>query len=290
MKRSGPAIAWSCVVDDTPEIWASLVPWIASLVECAEADPARIHIHHVCPLRGDVAEITAALDIRTVEVKPFDIRYPHTNKIRQFATEFGDAELIVLSDVDMAFAAPPPFAEIRSPVSGKLVDQPNPPPRRLKAVFAAAGERPPEFHGSTYRKVGGPRVAFETMAGNFNGGLYVLRRDMLKPLGVAWTSWANWLIARPGLLGDWQRFLDQVSFCLAVHDLAIELGTLEQKWNFPLHLGLEREGTEPVALHHHCLFGSDRRLPRTSAPWLDPSIDRVNAAIDVFRKKHIENS
>ena len=49
--------AYSCVVDDTPEIWASMVPWIASAIALAQIDPRQLHVHHVCELKPEVAEL-----------------------------------------------------------------------------------------------------------------------------------------------------------------------------------------------------------------------------------------
>ncbi len=52
----GSDVAWSCVVDDTPEIWSSIVPWLATAIELARIVPSQIHVHHVCALRPEIAE------------------------------------------------------------------------------------------------------------------------------------------------------------------------------------------------------------------------------------------
>ena len=117
-------VAWSCLVDDTPEIWSSIVPWLATAIELARIEPSRIHVHHVCPLRPRLEELCHRLKINTRKTETFDLRFPHTNKIRQCATAFTDAKYVILTDVDVVFAGRPPLDKIRTPVAGKLVDEP----------------------------------------------------------------------------------------------------------------------------------------------------------------------
>ncbi len=273
---------WSCVVDDTPAIWSSIVPWLITAIKIARIPPSRMHVHHVCALRPDVAELCQRLTVHTHRIEPFDRCYPHTNKIQQCATGFSGVSRVVLTDVDMVFAGQPPLERIRAPVAGKLVDQANPPMEILRDVFAAARIPLPTACGSAATRTGGNHNSFETFPGNYNGGLYVVDRAMLGRLGEAWASRARWLISRIELLDRWAVHVDQISFCLAVNELHIELGQLDAAWNFPLHLQVEPSGIEPYILHHHAALDDRFCLHHTSAPLIQHAVARVNDAIRSF--------
>lgn len=293
-------VAWSCVVDDRPAIWSSIVPWLATLTELAGADPSHIHIHHVCTLPAAYADLFQALRVNTHATQLFHPRYPHANKIQQCATDFDGVSHVVLTDVDVAVAGRPPFADIRAAVAGKLADKPNPSIERLRTIFDAAGIDLPRVCSSTYVDAECATVEFDTLPGNFNGGLYVLQRPHLGRIGKAWSRWARWLTDNIGLLeqrahdlkrrgknlGRRGKNLDQVSFCLAVNDLGLDVDLLGDCWNFPMHLNTADQGTEPFILHHHALFNDRRHLEQPSAPWLQDAVTRVNQAIETFRRKH----
>jgi hypothetical protein len=279
-------VAWSCVVDDTPEIWASLIPWLATATELAGIEPSQIHIHHVCTLRPAVAELCRKLNVNMHKIEPFDARYPHTNKIQQCTTAFNGAGRVVLTDVDVVFAGPPPFAEIRKPVAGKLVDLPNPPMRILRKVFSASGVPCPKICTNAYLDSDNARVEFETFRGNHNGGLLVIDRDHVERIGQAWAYWARWLIAHVDLLDRWARHADQVSFCLAVNQLRMAVDQLDDAWNFPLHVGTAAGGIAPFILHHHALLDDRLRLKPAAVPGAREAITRVNSVIESFQRRH----
>jgi hypothetical protein len=290
MLRNGPIgaseVAWSCVVDDTPEIRSSIVPWLATAIELAHIEPAQIHVHHVCALDPEIAQLCLTLEVNTHRIEPFDSNYPHTNKIRQCATAFAGVRAVILTDVDVVFAGPPPLGEIQDPVAGKPVDLPKPPIEILRRVFAAAGLPHPHICTNAYVHPDAGRVEFETFPGNYNGGVYVIDREHWAPIGEAWAYWARWLIRHIHLLGRWAKHVDQVSFCLAANQLRMAMGLLEDTWNFPLHLKMAPGGKEPFVLHHHALLDDHCRLRPVSAPRVTSAIARVNGAIEDFQRLH----
>ena len=286
MVINGSDVAWSCVVDDTPEIWSSIVPWLATAIGLAGIKPALIHIHHVCSLRREVADLCRELEVNTHAIEPFDPRYPHTNKIRQCTTDFMGVRRVVLTDVDVAFAKPPPLGEIQAPVAGKIVDRPNPPVDILRDIFASAGVSPLGICKNAYVDSSNVLSEFETLLGNYNGGLYVIEREYMGRIAETWTHWARWLVANVHLLGRWTKHTDQVSFCLAVSELRMTVGVLDDAWNFPLHLNVAASETEPFILHHHARLNDDLRLRQTSAAYTQEAIRRVNDAIASFQRQH----
>ena len=247
----GSDVAWSCVVDDTPEIWSSIVPWLATAIELARIVPSQIHVHHVCALRPEITEFCRTLEVNTHKIESFDPHYPHTNKIQQCTTSFSGVRYVVLTDVDVVFASPPPIEEIETPVAGKLVDRPNPPMEILREVFSASSVPFPRTCTNTYLDSENARVEFETLLGNYNGGLYVLDREHLDRIGQRWACWTRWLIAHIDLLARWDIHVDQVSSCLAASDLRTDVGLLEDAWNLPLNQNVAPSGREPFILHHH---------------------------------------
>jgi hypothetical protein len=280
-------VAWSCVVDDTPAIWSSLVPWIATAIDLAGIEPSRLYVHHVCALRPEIVALCRRLGINTRIAEPFDRRFPHTNKIRQFATSFGDVGHVILTDVDIAFASPPPLDRIRTPVAGKVVDLPNPPVEVLQRVVDACGLPRPAIWTNAFVNAQDARQEFETLRGNCNGGLLVIERDLLAPIGRAWAHWARWLIDRIDLLDRWTVHVDQVSFCLAVNQLGIDVGRLDDAWNFPLGVRIDAGGIEPFLLHHHAAFENDRLLERGHAPRTRAAVARVNGVLESFYARHL---
>lgn len=281
-------VAWSCVVDDTPAIWSSLVPWLATAIDLADIDPSRLFVHHVCPLRPEIATLCRRLAINTRAAEPFDRRFPHANKIRQLATIFGDARHVILTDVDIAFARRPPLDHIRTPVAGKAVDLPNPPLEILRRVFSVAGMPSPAIWTNAFIGAQEEREEFETHLGNCNGGLLVIDREHLAPIGRAWAQWARWLIDRVDLLDRWAVHVDQVSFCLAVNQLGVDVGRLDDAWNFPLGVRVASSGVEPFLLHHHAAFENDRLCTRGHTARTLAAIARVNGAIESFCGRHLE--
>lgn len=282
-------VAWSCVVDDTPQIWSSLTPWLATATGLADINPARIYVHHACPLRPEVAAVCETLGVNVIAVAPFDARSPHSNKIRQCETDFGDAERVVLTDVDIAFARIPPLGLIVAPIAGKLVDAPNPPIAILDRIFAVAGiARPVAIENSYWTKQSG-RIKFATLPGNFNGGLYVIDAERLRGFGARWAHWARWLLEHAALLDKWRVHVDQISFCLALAESGYESEVLTDAWNFPTHLRVLPGVDEPILLHHHGRLDSHMRLEQVDAPEARPAIARVNDAIEQFQRRHFDN-
>ena len=227
------------------------------------------------------------LSVKTRKTETFDLRFPHTNKIQQCTTAFIEARYVILTDVDVVFAGLPPLEQIRTPVAGKLVDLPNPPVEILREIFAMAGLPTPKTYTNSYFNSQETPAHFETFAGNHNGGVLVIDCDHLAQVGKAWAHWARWLIDRVELLGQWSIHVDQVSFCLAVNQLRLDVGLLTDTWNYPLHLNVESSGIEPLLLHHHAVFENNLLPEQFSMHRTRDAVARVNGAIESFRRRHL---
>lgn len=278
---------YSCVLDDTPALWAAFVPWIATLTTLAEVAPRDIVVHHVCALRPRIAEVLGTLGVRTVESERFGAGPPFLNKVNQCWTDFEDARRVVLTDVDLVFLRPLPMKQIRQPVAGKVVDFPNPPMTVLGEVLAAAGV------GDRGARITGAFVAddgtleyFDTLPGNLNGGLYVLDREVIPQLGPAWAAKARWLVDHDLPPGRFFAHSDQVGFALAVETLGLEVQTLGPAWNLPLHCTPIRHEATAYILHHHGLLTPELTLAGRPHGWAWVDKARADRAIGDFRRTH----
>lgn len=279
-------VALSCVVDDVDAIWKCIVPWLATATMLAGVAPERIYLHHVGPLPAWLARLCRRLGVPTFPVMRFDPENPYSNKIRQCSTSFGANEIVVLSDVDIAFVRPFPLDGLRGFVAGKPVDRANPPIDVLREIFAQAGIQPLQTcANSVIDSV--TEVTFQTLLGNFNGGLYVVPRAWIGILGEAWERWAHWLGDRRTILREWHRHLDQVSFCMALTEIRLPTRVLDDRWNYPAHLRVGALAEEPFAIHHHNALDGRYALATAADPFVRSAVERANAAIADFCRTHL---
>ena len=274
---------WSCLLDGKPPIWNAFPVWVASLIACAGVRPEAIVVHHVAPLRDDVARLCDRLGLRTVAVEPFHSRSVHSNKIKQCKTDFGAARRIVLTDVDIAVLAFPPMVDVVLPVAGRVVDYPNPPVEILETCFACAGlSLPDERIATKFIDEMGRHRPFDTMPANFNGGLYVLDCNILKQLGETWAHWTQWLLKAGPQLGRFAIHVDQIGFCMAVRDLNLPSEALNSRWNLPTHIQTEPSDATPFVLHHHGRLDSELGLLPLQPPRHTKWIAQANLVISAF--------
>jgi len=280
--------SYSCVVDDTPGIWSGITPWLLTATGLGQVPPKNIVVQHVCQLREDVAQLCLRLGIMTRAIERFDPRSPHSNKIEQLSYDFSNANRIVLTDVDMAFTGPLPVNSVRAAVAGKLVDGPNPPLPVLQAIFEEAFVPLPRVT-RTLGVRDGQTMTFETVLGNYNGGLYVIDASHRADLHREWSKWAIWLLDRVELMGRWQVHVDQVAFCLAVAELKLDTQVLEAHWNFPTHLYGYPAESEPLVIHHHGRLDNHILLQDVQSPFAKQAIKRTNAYLRSAYRDNFSN-
>lgn len=80
----------------------------------------------------------------------------------------------------------------------------------------------------------------QTLAGNANGGLYLVPGALLGRLSAAWAHWARWLLDRTELLAGWAVHVDQVAMALALR----AEGVTPSPWRCA---GTRRPMTSPVS-------------------------------------------
>ncbi len=237
---------YSCVVDSSAIFYFQTWGLIHSLMKRANVKPSQIFVHHTQEVEAYFIEELVNLGVNIRPIHRFgDGKY--CNKTVQLNTpEFSSAECIFLLDTDIIVLDE--LWELYTPqtISGKVVDLANPDLETLKCIFDLAGFK-------DYPAVCKVDCNEEqTFHNNLNGGLYVIPGKLSATLGDRWQHWALWLLEHIDLLKQIgkENHVDQMSFSLATHDLSIPIKNITRKYNFPVHLSIEKTGY-PAVLHYH---------------------------------------
>lgn len=269
---------FSCVVDDHPRFHLDVLRWFASLTMIAGVDPVDLIVHVIGPDDSDALTFLRSRGVTVRGVEAFDARSPHCNKVAgalRLARE-GIGRPVVLCDTDIVVLEDPRTVAIpRDAIGGKVVDTPVPPIEVLRDIFSAAGLATPP---ATPLPWGEDQV---TVAGNNNGGLYLIPAPILPVLAPAWETWARWLLDRRELLLDWSFHLDQVAMVLALTAEGIGSEQLDVRWNTPTHdlRRIPRDAPVPAVIHYHQEVDREGCIRLTGFPSIDQQVERANASI-----------
>ena len=195
--------------------------------------------------------------------------------------------MVVLCDTDIAVLEDPRTLAIPAgSIGGKVVDTPVPPLHVLQDVFAAAGMAAPPTTPLPWGE------GQTTVAGNSNGGLYLIPAALLPLLAPAWETWARWLLDRRELLLDWTFHLDQVAMVLALTAEGIRSEELDVHWNTPIHdlTRIPPDPPTPAIIHYHQQIDPQGRIRTTGFPSIDQQIERVNDAIGRLWQESFPNA
>jgi hypothetical protein len=225
---------------------------IRTLIVNGGVPPNRIIIQHVPGLPAASIETFSALGCKTRQIEPFlDKRY--CNKLQQLSDidQFGvsKSDGVVLFDVDIAIAAPLAIPDPNR-IAGKIVDAPNPPLSVLTKIFEAAKVPFPEIIQCDWN-IG------ETFATNLNGGVLYIPSELIPRLERAWKEFALFLFKNSQLFDDdsHKKYIDQISFALAIGATNAPYSHLASNSNFPTHFNYfprTYDSQRPIeALHYH---------------------------------------
>jgi SAM-dependent methyltransferase len=286
---SAAAGTFSCVIDAHPRFHLDALRWFASLTRLAGVDAADLVVHAVGPQRTDILRYLAAHGAAVREIQPFDARSPHCNKISGalcLAAERPQGA-VVLTDSDVVMFEDP--RRLRAP-AGRVgmtpVHMANPPLGVLAAVFAAAGLPLPRPAAIQLQP------GELTVAGNGNGGLYLVPGSLLPDVARAWAHWARWLLARTELLAEWAMYVDQVAMALALAAEGIETFDLDVRWNLPIHVSslIPADPPAPAVIHYHQQVDTAGQLLPTGVAAIDQRIQAANAALDDIWREAFPNA
>ena len=199
----------------------------------------------------------------------------YTNKINQlFTLADEEFDVLVACDTDLAIMRPLDEAATTQFVRARRVDQENPPLAVLERIreFLRVPQQP---------ALAAPTCCPEarTYAMNCNGGMLMIPRRFVRPLGEAWLTYATTLTEHRHLLEQWVNHIDQVSWAFAMLQLALPFQELPLEYNFPTNLAKRMSrGTyaQPAVLHYHRALDRRGRLRSSGVRLVDKSIREAN--------------
>jgi hypothetical protein len=279
----GPTFAYSCLLDVKPKFVYQLWVWVAMLVDHAGVAPEDVVVHIVrrgAP-QADVEAYLASRGIAFRYVEPFgDGRF--ANKIAQLTSAaLREREYAVLCDLDLAITAKlDPWIGLGG-VCAKEVDFPNPPVELLEALYRRAGfDRFPDRKRCSFADA-------DTFVTNCNGGVWILRTALFDDLLRCWERWFGWVMLQGDLLGAYLLHVTQISFSLAVWELAEPVVPLPVVANFPTHVPPQRYAAHddvPLVLHYHDRITADGLLEPVGVPFIDARIAIVNERLAMTQR------
>jgi hypothetical protein len=243
-------LAVSLVVDSDP-IFAYTAWHLAhSIISNVGLSWADVHVQFTPEVSSQTVDIFRRLGCTTHQLNRFgDGRY--CNKLGQWENlrevtadhfVFLDADMICVGDFS-AFLTP-------AAVAGKVVDLDNPQLPLLDTLFQRAGfhDRPPIVEVEA-------RDA-KTYQGNFNGGFYSVPARFAETLFESWRRHAQLLLAdiEPLRSAGKESHVDQISFCMALHETGLPFEGLPSNVNYYLHFEgphALRDTNQPLALLHY---------------------------------------
>jgi hypothetical protein len=244
-------IIYSCVVDRDPKFYRQALNLVMSL-RGVGIEAGHILVNLTPPAEIYRAEFERLGCLVRGTVLFADGKY--CNKVAQLRNAPEDADFVICCDTDIMFLRDlaPDLEGKQGLVLGKIVDFDNPPIDRFRAV-AALDPTLPEIAEVASDVNGAP-----TLAGNFNGGLYILPGAHLRTFSAAWEAEALRLYNTPeaqDILGEFGWHIDQISFCFTLNRLGLEYETLPITFNFPLHFAVGqarlKDPSQLRILHYH---------------------------------------
>jgi len=246
-------IKYSCVVDHKDIFKKQGWLWLNSLIYFGQINPADIYVHCIRGTDEDYMKKCAGTGVNVVITEPFGDK-TYCNKIAQLSNDdLKDSDVIILMDTDMImlenFENTIDFSLERSSgyISAKIVDMPNPAIDTIDELFELA-----------HLKKSLPDKSVECMdyltyGANFNGGLYIIPQKYYGIIQSGWEKWSQWLLKYGKPLYDAKReaHIDQVSFCMTIHENNIPVKYLDRLYNYPLPYDLGDAKKIPYVLHYH---------------------------------------
>lgn len=247
---SGRHIAVSFIIDSDPVFAFTGWNLAHSLAERGRISWSDIHVQFTPEVPSATVALFKELGCTTHRLTRFgDGRY--CNKLAQWENvKASDADHYVFLDTDMICLDDFSHLLPADAVAGKIVDLDNPRLPLLDTLFERAGftDRP-EIVRAEARNA-------PTYRANCNGGLYSVPRRFADTLFEIWRDHALRLLKdiEPLRAAKKESHVDQVAFCMAIHELKLPFEDLHSNANYYLHFAGEhvwRAASRPLAMIHY---------------------------------------
>src|SRR5262249_14384675 len=156
----------------------------------------------------------------------------HCNKLIPFF-EVHDSEFTVVTDVDLFFVSDPSDLFRSNRVRAAPNNHTNPPAQVFRDILAASGLGCDYRPGFALIKNGNSR---ETHINNISAGIVAAPAAQSQTLAQTWRKWAEWLMIKRDLLGQYSGHIDQIAFALAMEELGEDVEFLPPQVNTILHI------------------------------------------------------
>lgn len=243
-------LAVSFIVDEDPVFAYTAWHLAHSIVSNTDMGWNDIHLQLTPEVSVEVLERFAQLGCHTHRLTRFgDGKF--CNKLAQWEN-LRDQGLdhVVFLDTDMLCVADFTAFLPEGAVAGKVVDLANPELPLLDMLFDRVGfvDRPPTISVDASEQM--------TFQGNCNGGFYSVPVRFADALFNAWRRHALALLADITPLRDAHKesHVDQISFCMALHETGLPFSDLPSNANYFVHFEAAHryyDPARPVALLHY---------------------------------------
>jgi hypothetical protein len=272
-------LLYTFIIDADPKFLVQARVLLASLL--GSGVPATQIIANITPECGvNGHALATSFRVESVTITPqIDGRF--CNKIGQLLQLADrDFDVLVACDTDLAILEPLDRIARVDAIRAKRVDSPNPPVEILE-------ELRPLFKISTMPEIVTCSCSPEsTYRLNCNGGLIMIPRRFVLPLGREWLSCAKFLDIERHRLQEWGNHLDQVSWAFAMMRLGYAFEELPIEYNFPTIIARSVPASTygcPVVLHHHDDLDEFGAIRLTGIPTVDNAIRHANEIIRTSR-------
>ncbi len=244
-------IGFSFIVDENPRFAYQGWHLAHSIIERLHAAPPSIFVQFTSEVDSQTISVFKTLGCRTITIDRFgDGQY--CNKLAQWSDMLRDSSFkqFIFLDTDTIFVHDL-IHDLRSDaISAKVVDFANPPIGVLEKIMRAAGfnAMPKECRVDASED--------RTYFANSNGGFYSIPKQFADSLFESWRRWSLWLLANPEPLRKVNKtaHIDQISFCMAIHDKGLPFELIPSNLNYFVHVAGPHyyyNSTKPISLLHY---------------------------------------
>ena len=250
-------VNYSCVVDKKERYLRQGWLWVNSLIELGKINPSNIWVHFITGTDDGYIDKVSNTGVNISVIEPYGDK-TYCNKVVQMRNDgLKDADAVILMDIDMIMLEKFENTLDYEHISAKIVNDTNPSIEVIDELFAVAEVKKAIPHMTVELNTG------ITYGANFNGGLYIVPKKYYDVIQSGWEKWVQWMLKNGKPLYDAKReaHIDQLSFCMTVHENNIPVKYLSRLHNYPLPFQFGDSDRPPYVLHYHTLMdGNDRGL------------------------------
>lgn len=242
---------FSFIVDEDPRFAYQGWHLAHSIIEQLHARPSSIFAQFTSGVEPETIDIFKLLGCRTIQIRRFGDGKA-CNKLAQWNNELRDSNFkqFIFLDTDTIFVSDCLDQLPSDAICAKVVDLANPSIETLEEVMRNAG------FGALPSACNVDASQDKTYFANSNGGLYIIPKQFADVLFESWRRWCLWLLdhSEPLRRANKTAHIDQVSFCMAIHETGLPFQFIPSNFNYFVHFAghhYDYDSTKPISLLHY---------------------------------------